>query len=146
MLPKSYKSIFSMVLAVVLIMTGLMLVASGCGDEYIYDPENPDFVPPEVPTGPVSVGAAAFFGDYAISTESGDSKYANRTVEIKGCTVTSVFNDYFIVNQIGKVIPEDEDICIGLNPGDRVDVTGLVDEYSVEIGQVPILDAEVDVG
>ena len=143
---KSHRSIISIVLAVVLLLTGVMLVASGCGDEYIYDPENPDFVPPVIDTGPVQVGAEAFFGDYSISSAGGDAKYSYREVEIRGCTVTSVSTDFFIVNVIGKVIPSDSEICIGLTVGVRVDVTGMVDEYSVEEGLVPILEADVSVG
>lgn len=143
---KSHRSIVSIVLTIVLLLTGIVLIASGCGDEYIFDPENPDFVPPVIDTGPVRVGAVAFFGDYTISSVSADSKYANREVKVTGCTVTSIFNDYFIANEIAKVTPKDASICIGLNVGDRVDVTGLVDEYSVEIGMVPILNAVVDVG
>jgi len=43
------------------------------------------------------------------------------------------------------VIPKDSSICGGLVVGSTVDVTGLVDEYSVEDGFVPILNAIIDV-
>jgi len=138
-----YRSISSIVLVVMLLLGGIMLFASGCGDEYVYNPGTGEGAPGGVETGPVSIGAVAFVSDYQVSATAADAKYANREIEVRGGTVTAVFSNYFIMNAIVKVIPESAGVCVGLEIGDKVDVRGKVDEYSREEGLVPILNATV---